>query len=163
MYIYRYIYHIPWYWLVYSDASWGHKQIPRITTRLSTPMAQDNQSFHLKLLIWKVDLCPSEMVFVEDARVSPRGDPGPTGPFYSLVTRWSPNPLRYSHRTGWFTPRIQVPTRGVPNPDSIRWKKKTGLRFFNFSVQPDNLEFWPKSGTKKIGFHASLSQWSLFF
>lgn len=25
--------------------------IPRITTRLSTPMAQDNQSFHLKLLI----------------------------------------------------------------------------------------------------------------
>ena len=90
-----YIYHIPWYWLVYSDASWGHKQIPRITTRLSTPMAQDNQSFHLKLLIWKVDLCPSEMVFVEDAGVSPRGDPGPTGPFYSLVTRWSPNPLRW--------------------------------------------------------------------
>ena len=130
-YMCTYIYHIPWYWLVYSDASWGHKQIPRLTTRLSTPMAQDNQSFHLKLLIWKVDLCPSEMVFVEDAGVSLRGDPGPTGAFYSLVTR-KKNP------TLWDTPILQVGLppgskfqRGaLPNPDSIRWKKKTGLRFF---------------------------------
>lgn len=94
-----YIYHIPWYWLVYSDASWGHKQIRRITTRLSTPMAQDNQSFHLKLLIWKVDLCPSEMVFVEDARVSP----GVTRDPLDLSIHWSPD----NPPTLWDTPILQ--------------------------------------------------------
>ena len=92
--------------------------------------------------------------------------PGVTRDPLDLSIHWSPD----NPPTLWDTPILQD---GLPPGSKFQrgefqtqirsgGKKKTGLRFFNFSVQPDNLEFWPKSGTKKIGFHASLSQWSLF-